>query len=228
MATPKQNKIEINNPLTTEESDLLINTLIESLSISGTPSEVLLSAGLLPSDESKRKTNATKELVVKDSHFANFEFPLGKTIVFSYTDQTGVKVNLNAIQLVYLLKNNQASYKDTLQNEYLIKGGIDFGYEPIGATLPMNNGDNSALKLEFKAIIETFSTDKFAADVCKNGRKPDQFRLSVNHDVLTSLYPEKLRYNVMQSLFSNGLEFLEFIRDDDDKIITVIFKKFKD
>lgn len=227
MATKSKNQ-PTNQPLTQDEINNLNATLINSLIVSGTPSEVIESLGYLPAEVDKRKSPAIKELACKDAHFSNFTFLFGELPVFSYTMIDGAQVSLNAVQLVYLLKNTQADYKDTLKNSYLIGGGIDYSYEPIGATLTAQSADNSALRVEFAALLATFSTDNFKADIVKNGRKPDQYRLSVSHDVLSTLWPEKLRFNVMQTLFSFGMEFLEFIRDDDDRIISIVIKTVKD
>lgn len=206
----------------------LIAELSGRLSCEGLPSEIVISNGYLSADETLRKKNAVTELSVKDSHFSSFTMLFGKLPVFRYTLMDGTICELNTIQLVNLLKSNSADFKDTLKNPYLIAGGIDFNYEPIGKSLSAENTDNSALRTEFKALLDVWSTDEFKADIVKNGRKPDQFRVNINHGILSELYPEKLRYHVMTVLIQHGLEFLEFIRDDDDKILTVVAKKLKD
>jgi len=216
-------------PLSEDEVNNLITALEQSLSISGTPTEAILQCGLLPEKEESRKTFAKKELDVKDAHFKSFSFPFGKTPVFSYTTMDDETVHISAPQLVYLLKNNGAGYKDTLTNEYLKKGGIDYSYEPIGATNTPAQGDNSALRAEFSDLLTALTVpDQSAPDIVKNGRKPDQFRVLVSDAALKSMFPDKFRSKVMSLLAQHMCEFLEFIRDDDDLIIGIVVKRIKD
>lgn len=206
-----------------------INYLMSKYGVNGTPSELCQGLGFISNDPEKVKTAAKKELAVKDATFTSFEFPLGKLPIFSYIGMDGVKVSLSAPQLVFLLKNSQAGYSDTLTNAYLVKGGIDYGYEPIGATQTVNTSDNSALRAEFKTVLDGLTVpDCTTPDIVKNGRKPDQYRILVSDKALKTLFPDKFKSRVMSFLAQNLFEYLEFIRDDDDIIIGIVVKKIKE